>query len=422
MLLIKRSKDIAGQVLVNALLAQGGGDVVRRRSSSDEACGFHRGICAVIDQAAVNKPCHDIRDARTDHRFRFFDITAISANTPLKNLTDLMRSGRVTGQIGQCGGPQGSLTQWVIMVQRNSLLVRRGSVAYVLPGIRTAPIDPMSRPVPTTAETTPLAPIAGPRLRSYGAVNGRGLWTLYLKEVRRFLKVFQQTIAAPVVTTLLFFAIFTLALGRSVEMVDGIGFSAFLAPGLVMMAMVQNAFANTSSTLVIGKIQGNIVDVLMPPLAPWELTAGFALGGISRGLVVGAVTVVVIALFAPVAIHDLFAVIYFAIAACTMMALLGILGGIWSEKFDHIAAVTNFVVTPLTFLSGTFYSIERLPEIWRTVAYFNPFFYMIDGFRYGFIGHSDAPLWLGVAVLLVVDLALLTLTWWLFRIGYKLKT
>lgn len=264
--------------------------------------------------------------------------------------------------------------------------------------------------------------LPGPRLRSYGTVNARGLWTLYLKEVRRFLKVFQQTVAAPVVTTLLFFAIFTLALGRSVEMVEGVPFAAFLAPGLVMMAMVQNAFANTSSSLVIGKIQGNIVDVLMPPLAPWELTVGFALGGVSRGILVGAVTAAVMTLFAPVAIHDLLAVIYFGFTASLMLALIGIIGGIWSEKFDHMAAVTNFVVTPLTFLSGTFYSIERLPPVWQYVAHFNPFFYMIDGFRYGFIGHADAPVWLGAIVLGVVDLALLVLTWWLFRVGYKLKS
>lgn len=275
---------------------------------------------------------------------------------------------------------------------------------------------------PQFSPPRPVIGESGPRVRTFGAINGRGLWTLYLREVRRFLKVFQQTIAAPVVTTLLFFAIFTLALGRTIEMVEGISFAAFLAPGLVMMAMVQNAFANTSSSLVIGKIQGNIVDVLMPPLAPWELTVGFAMGGVSRGLLVGVATALVMALFAPVAIYDLGAVVYFAIAASLMMALLGVLGGIWAEKFDHIAAVTNFVVTPLTFLSGTFYSIERLPPLWRDIAHANPFFYMIDGFRFGFIGHADAPVWLGMVVLAVVDTALLTLTWWLFRIGYRLKS
>ncbi|MGF1626935.1 MAG: ABC transporter permease [Alphaproteobacteria bacterium] len=264
-------------------------------------------------------------------------------------------------------------------------------------------------------------PLPGPRLRSYGAINARGLWTLYLKEVRRFLKVFQQTVAAPVVTTLLFFAIFTLALGRTVEMVEGISFAAFLAPGLVMMAMVQNAFANTSSSLVIGKIQGNIVDVLMPPLAPWELTVGYALGGVSRGILVGLVTAGVMALLAPVAVHDAAAVVYFAVAACLMLSLLGVIGGIWSEKFEHMAAVTNFVVTPLTFLSGTFYSIERLPAFWQHVAFANPFFYMIDGFRYGFIGHADAPVWLGVAVLAAADILLMLAAWWMFRTGYRLK-
>jgi len=283
-------------------------------------------------------------------------------------------------------------------------------------------IAPFRADAPSDTTASGAMPPAGPRLRSYGAVNTRGLWTLYLKEVRRFLKVFQQTVAAPVVTTLLFFAIFTLALGRSVEMVEGVAFAAFLAPGLVMMSMVQNAFANTSSSLVIGKIQGNIVDVLMPPLSPWELTAGFVLGGVSRGLLVGIVTALVMALLAPVEIHDPLAVIGFGIAACVMLATLGVIGGIWSEKFDHMAAVTNFVITPLTFLSGTFYSIERLPGFWQGVAHANPFFYMIDGFRYGFIGHSDAPVWLGALVLTAVDIGLLLLAWWMFRVGYRLKS
>lgn len=260
-----------------------------------------------------------------------------------------------------------------------------------------------------------------PAPRHIGAVNWLGLWTLYLKEVRRFLNVFTQTIAAPVVTTLLFLAVFTLALGRAVEVVNGVPFAEFLAPGLVMMSMVQNAFANTSSSLVIAKVQGNIVDVLMPPLSPLELTVGFALGGMTRGLVVGVATVTGMSVFVDVSFHHPFFILFHAVAASLMLALLGMLGGIWSEKFDHMAAVTNFVITPLAFLSGTFYSIRRLPEAFQVVAHFNPFFYMIDGFRYGFTGVSDTAPMLGLAVMAVVDTVLLLVAWRLFSIGYKLK-
>lgn len=260
-----------------------------------------------------------------------------------------------------------------------------------------------------------------PTPRRIGAVNWLGFWTLYQKEVRRFLNVFTQTVAAPVVTTLLFLAVFTLALGRAVEVVNGVPFAQFLAPGLVMMAMVQNAFANTSSSLVISKVQGNIVDVLMPPLSPAELTVGFALGGTTRGLIVGVVTVIGMSVFVDFSIQKPLFALFHAFAASLMLSLLGMLGGIWSEKFDHIAAVTNFVITPLAFLSGTFYSITRLPEAFQTVAHFNPFFYMIDGFRYGFTGVSDTTPMLGVAVMAGVDTVLLLTAWRLFSIGYKLK-
>lgn len=260
-----------------------------------------------------------------------------------------------------------------------------------------------------------------PTPRHIGVVNWLGLWTLYLKEVRRFLNVKTQTVAAPVVTTLLFLAVFTLALGRAVEVVNGVPFAQFLAPGLIMMSMVQNAFANTSSSLVIAKVQGNIVDVLMPPLSPAELTAGFALGGTTRGLIVGAAAVIGMSFFVEFSIQHPFFALFHAFSASLMLALLGMLGGIWSEKFDHMAAVTNFVITPLAFLSGTFYSIKRLPETFQMVAHFNPFFYMIDGFRYGFTGVSDTAPMLGVAVMAGVDVVLLLVAWRLFSTGYKLK-
>ena len=258
-------------------------------------------------------------------------------------------------------------------------------------------------------------------MRSFGAVNWIGLWTLYVKEIRRFLKVVMQTIAAPVVTTLLFLAIFLLALGGGARQIAGIPYVEFLVPGLIMMAITQNAFANTSSSLVIGKVQGNIVDLLTPPLSALELTLGLAVGGVTRGVVVGLTTGIAMFAFVRFGIAHPFFVIFHAVAASLLMALLGILTGIWAEKFDHLAAITNFIVTPLSFLSGTFYSTTRLPPVWQTVAHFNPFFYMIDGFRYGFIDRADAPPMLGVAVMLGVDAVLLLWVHAWFRRGYRLK-
>ncbi len=263
--------------------------------------------------------------------------------------------------------------------------------------------------------------LSAPAVRRMGRVNGRGLWTLYMKEVRRFLNVFTQTLLAPMVTTLLFLAIFTLALGGGGRQVGGVEFAVFLAPGLMMMAMVQNAFANTSSSLVIAKVQGNIVDILMPPLSSSELTLGIAGGGVTRGLMVGLAVGLGMWLFVPLQIHAPLFIVFHAVMASLMLSLLGMIGGIWSEKFDHIAAVTNFVITPFSFLSGTFYSIERLPQVWQTVAHFNPFFYMIDGFRYGFIGHADGSLATGLVVMTLFNLFLWTVTHRMFATGYRLK-
>ena len=260
-----------------------------------------------------------------------------------------------------------------------------------------------------------------PQPRRFGAVNWLGLWTLYAREVRRFLKIYTQTILAPVVTTQIFLAVFALALGRAVQQVGGVSFVTFLAPGLVMMAMVQNAFANASSSIMVGKIQGNIIDVLMPPLSPGELTCGFVGGGVTRGLVVGLATGIVMAFIADMSIQHPLAVVFYAVSAALMLSLAGTITGLWAEKFDHTAGITNFIITPLAFLSGTFYSIERLPPLFQGIALANPFFYMIDGFRYGFTGHADAPLWIGATVLIATNLALWVICWRLFAIGYKLK-
>ncbi len=281
----------------------------------------------------------------------------------------------------------------------------------------------ISEGMDSTASSSPPSPLPAspPVARDLGAVNWRGLWTLYAKEVRRFLNVSTQTILAPIITSLLFLAIFTLALGRTIPSLGSVSFAEFLAPGLIMMAILQNSFANTSSSLVISKIQGNIVDLLMPPLSPSELTLGLACGGLSRGLVVGLSVGLGMWIFLPIGLYDPVFVVFHAVNASLMLALLGMVGGIWSEKFDHIAAVTNFVITPMSFLSGTFYSIERLPDNWQLIALLNPFFYLIDGFRYGFIGHADGSLWVGALVVLTVNAGLWTLVHRMISTGYHLK-
>ncbi len=263
------------------------------------------------------------------------------------------------------------------------------------------------------------APINGPR--SYGAVNWRGLWTLYLKEVQRFLKVITQTVLAPVVTTLLFFAVFALALGGAVRQIGGLPFIDFLAPGLIMMATTQNAFANTSSSLMISKIQGNIVDVLMPPLSAGELLTAYALAGVTRGVLVASAVGIAMLPFIATPVHNGWAVLYYAVAGSLILSLTGIIAGLWSQKFDHLAAVTNFVVTPLAFLSGTFYSVQQLPAFWYAAAHVNPFFFMIDGFRYGMTGHTDGDVALGAGALAMAAAALWGFCLLLFRRGYRLR-
>ena len=267
------------------------------------------------------------------------------------------------------------------------------------------------------------APPAPMGQRRIGAVNWLGLWTLYSKEVRRFIKVWTQTVAAPAVTTVLFMVIFALALGGGGRVVSSVPFQQFLAPGLMIMAILQNAFANTSSSVLIGKVQGTIIDVLMPPLSAGELTVGYVLGGLTRGILVGFAVALAFLAMPTVAleIHHPWAVAYFSTSAAVMLSLLGVLTGVWADKFDHAAAVTNFIVVPLSLLSGTFYSTARLPEAWQTASQLNPFFYMIDGFRYGMIGEADSNLTAGVVVTLALNIGLWLLTYRVFRTGYRLK-
>ena len=277
--------------------------------------------------------------------------------------------------------------------------------------------------MPDTTTKLPGARHAEPGVIVIPGVNWQGLQTLYLKECRRFFKVQLQTIWAPAITTLLFLVIFALALGRARANVMGVPYADFLAPGLIVMGMIQNSFANTSSSLLIGKVQGTIVDVLMPPLSPGELLVSWVAGAVTRAWLVG-LAVYAAMLLAPgvdVPIADLGTVVYFGTMGSAMLALLGILTGIWADKFDHAAAVTNFVVQPLTLLSGTFYAIDLVSPTMRAISHGNPFFYVIDGFRQGFLGHADGLAVQGAAVLLVVDVALWLLCYALLKSGWRLK-
>ena len=258
-------------------------------------------------------------------------------------------------------------------------------------------------------------------------INRIGLWSLYIKEVRRFLKVHTQTIWGPAVTTLLFLIIFTVALGRGGREVLGAPFASFVAPGLIVMGMMQNAFANSSFSLLSGKIQGTIIDLLMPPLSNGELMAGILAAAVTRAVMVGTTVALAMVLWPGVSlgIEHWWAVIWFGLMGSLLLAVLGLATSIWAEKFDHNAAITNFVIAPLSLLSGTFYTIENLHGVFQATSRANPFFYVISGFRYGFLGQSDiggdtAVLQAGIG-LLALNLALGLATYRVLRSGWKLK-
>jgi len=277
----------------------------------------------------------------------------------------------------------------------------------------------MTETAPNLISTRP----AGlPQPRRYPGINWIGVQTLYLREVRRFWKVGAQTVAAPVVTTLLYMLVFVVALQGARPPLHGTPFALFVAPGLIMMAVLNNAFANASSSLIQAKIMGTATDFLTPPLSPLELTMGFTLGAATRGAVVGLVTALCVLPFAPLGVANIFAIVWFALAASFIMGMTGILAGLWSEKFDHLSAVQNFIVMPMTFLSGTFYLVDNLPEPFRSFSRYNPFFYLIDGFRYGFIGHAESNLTVGVIGSAVLMVVMGVVCWLVFRSGWRLKS
>jgi len=248
------------------------------------------------------------------------------------------------------------------------------------------------------------------------------LFTLFKKEVFRFFKVGIQTVVGPAISSLLFLAVFSLALGRSVNQINNVNLTEFIAPGLIMMTMLQNSFANPASSIGQSKFQGNIVDILMAPLSDYELALGYIFGAVARGVICGLVTFFGIILFIPLSVYSYSALFFFTLMGCFMMGTMGTMVGIWADKWDQQQGITNFIVLPLTFLSGTFYSISRLPEFWQNFALFNPFFYNIDGFRYAFIGQSDSQLFLGAIILIFLNICLFFLCYLMFKKGYKLKS
>ena len=281
---------------------------------------------------------------------------------------------------------------------------------------------------PTVRRSFP--PQGVPRI---GGINRLGLWTLYMKEVRRFFKVQTQTIWAPAMTTLLYLMIFTVALGRGQNgggrEVLGVPFASFIAPGLIIMGMINNAFANASFSLLVGKIQGTIVDYLMPPLSTGELMAAMIGAAVTRAVLVGLAVTLAMLLWPGVhltAAHP-WAIAWFGLMGSMLLALIGLASSIWAEKFDHNAAVTNFVITPLTMLSGTFYVIDNLAPSFRALAYANPFFYVISGFRFGFLGRSDIgstnqDVWHAALGLGVLNLAFAAGTYALLRSGWRIRS
>jgi len=258
--------------------------------------------------------------------------------------------------------------------------------------------------------------------RRFGSVNWIGAWTLYKKEVLRFLIVWIQTLFSPLITSLLFLSVLSLAIGNERGDVLGVPFIVFLAPGLIAMQIIQQAFSHSSSSFMIGKIQGNIVDLIYAPLSAGEVTLAVTLASVTRSVLIAIISLLVFYLFIDLEIKNFVTLIVFTLLSAFSLGALGIIAGLWAEKFDHMATVTNFIIIPLSFLSGTFYSIERLPEVLQTISKANPFFYMIDGFRYSFLGQSDGSVIFGLVYLSILSLLIWFIAYILYKKGYKLKS
>jgi len=258
--------------------------------------------------------------------------------------------------------------------------------------------------------------------KKFGYINWLGFLTLYQKETLRFLKVAIQTIISPLVSALLFLMVLSLAIGNDRGGALGFPFIVFLAPGLIAMQVIQQAFSHTSSSIMIGKIQGNIVDILYAPLSPAEVTFATILAGVTRSFIIAIVSIIVFSFITELHFYNFYYIIIFTFLGSFILGAVGFIVGLWAEKFDNMASATNFIIVPLSFLSGTFYSIEKLPEILQRISEWNPFFYMIDGFRYGFLGVSDGSIKFGLYYLIVLSCLTWFVSYILFKKGYKIKS
>ncbi len=258
--------------------------------------------------------------------------------------------------------------------------------------------------------------------KKFGYVNWTGFWTLYKKEVWRFLIVLIQTVISPLVTSLLFLLVLSLAIGEDRGQVLGFTFINFLAPGLIAMQVIQQAFSHSSSSIMIGKIQGNIVDILYAPLTSGEITLAINLAACTRSVIIAFSSIVVFSFFVDLQFYSVFYILFSTILGAFILSSIGIIVGLWAEKFDHMASATNFIIVPLSFLSGTFYSIERLPNILKEISELNPFFYIIDCFRYGFLGVSDGSVKFGLFYLIILSFIIWFVAYILFKKGYKIKS
>ncbi len=253
-------------------------------------------------------------------------------------------------------------------------------------------------------------------------INYLGVWTLLKKEIWRFLKVYHQTILSPIVNIILFLAVFSLSVGGKIKTIEGVPFSIFMASGLIMMAAMQNSFANSSSSFVMSKVLGYFADYVVPPIGAFGLLLAFTLGAILRGICVAIVAFLAISIFVQLSVFSFGHLLFYLIFACMFLSLLGVLCGVISETFDQMSAMTSYVITPLTFLSGTFYSTKSLPEFWYNISTYNPFFYMIDGFRYAMTGYHDGSLGVGMTAILVINIVLGCILYFLIKKGYRIKS
>jgi ABC-2 type transport system permease protein len=260
------------------------------------------------------------------------------------------------------------------------------------------------------------------KVKRFGFINWVGFKSLWLKECNRFMVVWQQTLLSPLVSSLLFLSVLSLALGNNRGDVLGFSFVSFLAPGLIAMSVLTQSFSHSVSSLMIAKIQGNIVDMLYAPLSALEVTMAIILAALTRSFLIAIISIIVFSLIVEISIANFFIIFIFGFLSAFILGSLGFITGMWAEKFDHTATVTNFIITPLSFLSGVFYSIDKLPNFFQTISHINPFFYMIDGFRYGFLGTSDGSISIGLIYLTVLSLIIWFIAFYLYKIGYKIKS